>query len=68
MHPVDFQVRPTEALSSHHYLCSCTKELWILIMHLLEYRNKELHTPVIQTHGCSQADRIFHLYVFDVTK
>ncbi|XP_028985753.1 protein MMS22-like isoform X2 [Betta splendens] len=39
------KVRPTEALSSHHYLCSCTKELWVLLIHLLEYRNKTLHTP-----------------------
>ncbi|KAM6995376.1 protein MMS22-like [Tautogolabrus adspersus] len=38
------KVRPTEALSSHHYLCSCTKELWILLMHLLEHRKKVLHT------------------------
>ncbi|XP_026149851.1 protein MMS22-like [Mastacembelus armatus] len=38
------KVRPTEALSSHHYLCSCTKELWVLLMHLLESRNKVLHT------------------------
>ncbi|KAM9852296.1 protein MMS22-like [Aulostomus maculatus] len=38
------KVRPTEALSSHHHLCSCTKELWILVMHLLEYRTKVLHT------------------------
>uniref|UniRef100_A0A3Q3WY48 Protein MMS22-like n=1 Tax=Mola mola TaxID=94237 RepID=A0A3Q3WY48_MOLML len=38
------KVRPTEALSSRHYLCSCTKELWVLLMHLLEHRNKVLHT------------------------
>ncbi|XP_054638084.1 protein MMS22-like [Dunckerocampus dactyliophorus] len=38
------KVRPTEVLSSHHYLCSCTKELWILVIHLLEYRNKRLHS------------------------
>nr|XP_046256246.1 protein MMS22-like [Scatophagus argus]XP_046256247.1 protein MMS22-like [Scatophagus argus]XP_046256248.1 protein MMS22-like [Scatophagus argus] len=38
------KVRPTEALSSHHYLCSCTKELWVQLMHLLEHRNKVLHT------------------------
>ncbi|XP_042281005.1 protein MMS22-like isoform X1 [Thunnus maccoyii] len=38
------KVRPTEALSSHHYLCSCTKELWVLVMHLLENRNKMLQT------------------------
>ncbi|KAI3361438.1 hypothetical protein L3Q82_013609, partial [Scortum barcoo] len=37
------KVRPTEALSSQHYLCSCTKELWVLLMHLLEYRSKVLH-------------------------
>nr|XP_057909184.1 protein MMS22-like isoform X2 [Doryrhamphus excisus]XP_057909185.1 protein MMS22-like isoform X2 [Doryrhamphus excisus]XP_057909186.1 protein MMS22-like isoform X2 [Doryrhamphus excisus]XP_057909187.1 protein MMS22-like isoform X2 [Doryrhamphus excisus]XP_057909189.1 protein MMS22-like isoform X2 [Doryrhamphus excisus]XP_057909190.1 protein MMS22-like isoform X2 [Doryrhamphus excisus] len=38
------KVRPTEVLSSHHYLCSCTKELWILVIHLLEYRSKRLHS------------------------
>ncbi|XP_068178886.1 protein MMS22-like [Antennarius striatus] len=38
------KVRPTEALNSHHYLCSCTKELWVLLMHLVEHRNKVLHT------------------------
>ncbi|XP_037129623.1 protein MMS22-like [Syngnathus acus] len=38
------KVRPTEVLSSHHYLCSCTKELWILVIHLLQYRNKRLHS------------------------
>ncbi|KAM3613898.1 uncharacterized protein V6R79_006727 [Siganus canaliculatus] len=38
------KVRPTEALSSHHYLCSCTKEMWVLLMHLLEHRSKVLHT------------------------
>lgn len=48
MNPVDFQVRPTEALSSHHYLCSCTQELWVLLMHLVQHRNKVLHTRVTQ--------------------
>ncbi|XP_061632514.1 protein MMS22-like isoform X1 [Phyllopteryx taeniolatus] len=38
------KVRPTEVLSSHHYLCSCTKELWILVIHLLQFRNKRLHS------------------------
>ncbi|XP_068616403.1 protein MMS22-like [Brachionichthys hirsutus] len=38
------KVRPTEALNSHHYHCSCTKELWVLLMHLLEHRKKVLHT------------------------
>ncbi|KAM4633337.1 protein MMS22-like [Polymixia lowei] len=38
------KVRPTEALTSHHYPCTCTKELWILLIHLLECRSKVLHT------------------------
>ncbi|KAM8846831.1 protein MMS22-like isoform 1-T1 [Synchiropus picturatus] len=38
------KVRPTEALNSHHHLCSCTKELWVLIMQLLDCRSKEKHT------------------------
>ncbi|CAB1333668.1 unnamed protein product [Coregonus sp. 'balchen'] len=38
------KVRPTEALTSHHYHCTCTKELWILLIHLLEHRSKVLHT------------------------
>ncbi|KAJ8411514.1 hypothetical protein AAFF_G00163220 [Aldrovandia affinis] len=38
------KVRPTEALSTHHYHCTCTKELWILIRHLLEHRSRVLHT------------------------
>ncbi|XP_071758557.2 protein MMS22-like [Centroberyx gerrardi] len=38
------KVRPTEALTSRHYPCSCTKELWILLIQLLEYRSKLLHT------------------------
>ncbi|XP_030606196.1 protein MMS22-like [Archocentrus centrarchus] len=44
------KVRPTEALSSHHYLCTCTKELWVLLMYLLEYRNKLLHTQSFWSH------------------
>lgn len=46
MNPVVFQVRPMEAISSHHYLCSCTQELWVMLMHLVEHRNKVLHTRV----------------------
>uniref|UniRef100_A0AAY4ALZ9 Protein MMS22-like n=1 Tax=Denticeps clupeoides TaxID=299321 RepID=A0AAY4ALZ9_9TELE len=38
------KVRPTEAISSHHYHCLCTKELWILLIHLSEYRSKVMHT------------------------
>ncbi|CAN9514129.1 unnamed protein product [Ophioblennius macclurei] len=38
------KVRPTEGLSSHHYLCTCTKELWVLLMFLVEHRHKVLHT------------------------
>ncbi|XP_042565150.1 protein MMS22-like [Clupea harengus] len=39
------RVRPTEAMSSHHYHCLCTKELWVLLIHLLEHRSKTTHTP-----------------------
>uniref|UniRef100_A0A4W4F668 Protein MMS22-like n=1 Tax=Electrophorus electricus TaxID=8005 RepID=A0A4W4F668_ELEEL len=35
---------PTEALSTNHYHCVCTKELWILLIHLLEHRSKTIHT------------------------
>ncbi|XP_072317046.1 protein MMS22-like [Eucyclogobius newberryi] len=38
------KVRPTEAFTIQHYSCSCIKELWILLMHLLENRSKVLHT------------------------
>ncbi|KAJ8354044.1 hypothetical protein SKAU_G00216110 [Synaphobranchus kaupii] len=38
------KVRPTEALTTHHYQCTCTKELWVLIRHLLEHRGRVLHT------------------------
>ncbi|XP_077072871.1 protein MMS22-like isoform X2 [Siphateles boraxobius] len=38
------KVRPTETLNTHHYHCLCTKELWILLMHLLEHRSKSMHT------------------------
>uniref|UniRef100_A0A8C6V213 Protein MMS22-like n=1 Tax=Neogobius melanostomus TaxID=47308 RepID=A0A8C6V213_9GOBI len=38
------KVRPTETLNIHHYPCPCIKELWILLMHLLENRSKVLHT------------------------
>ncbi|NXP51950.1 MMS22 protein, partial [Heliornis fulica] len=34
------KVRPSEALNSHHYPCTCIKELWILLMQLLDHRNK----------------------------
>ncbi|NXP16257.1 MMS22 protein, partial [Scytalopus superciliaris] len=38
------KVRPSEALSSHHYPCTCIKELWVLLIQLLDYRNKGSHT------------------------
>ncbi|KAJ8288321.1 hypothetical protein COCON_G00009800 [Conger conger] len=38
------KVRPTEALTTHHYQCTCTKELWILTRHLLEHRSRVIHT------------------------
>ncbi|XP_032714063.1 protein MMS22-like [Lontra canadensis] len=34
------KVRPSEALASHHCPCSCIKELWVLLIHLLEHRSK----------------------------
>ncbi|KAM6280262.1 protein MMS22-like isoform 2-T2 [Porphyrio hochstetteri] len=38
------KVRPSEALATHHYPCTCIKELWILLIHLLDHRNKGSHT------------------------
>ncbi|XP_074006815.1 LOW QUALITY PROTEIN: protein MMS22-like [Numenius arquata] len=38
------KVRPSEALTSHHYSCICIKELWILLIQLLDHRNKGSHT------------------------
>ncbi|CAM5131976.1 unnamed protein product [Natator depressus] len=38
------KVRPSEALTSHHYPCSCIKELWVLLIHLLDHRNKGSQT------------------------
>uniref|UniRef100_A0A8D2B947 Protein MMS22-like n=1 Tax=Sciurus vulgaris TaxID=55149 RepID=A0A8D2B947_SCIVU len=34
------KVRPSEALMSHHCPCPCIKELWILLIHLLDHRSK----------------------------
>ncbi|KAI5944207.1 Protein MMS22-like [Manis javanica] len=34
------KVRPPEALVSHHCPCPCFKELWVLLIHLLDYRSK----------------------------
>ncbi|NWW91560.1 MMS22 protein, partial [Rhynochetos jubatus] len=38
------KVRPSEALTSHHYPCICIKELWVLLIQLLDHRNKGFHT------------------------
>ncbi|KAM9382704.1 protein MMS22-like [Phaethornis superciliosus] len=38
------KVRPSEALASHHFSCTCIKELWVLLIHLLDHRNKGSHT------------------------
>uniref|UniRef100_A0A803W3S6 Protein MMS22-like n=1 Tax=Ficedula albicollis TaxID=59894 RepID=A0A803W3S6_FICAL len=38
------KVRPSEALTSSHYPCSCIKELWILLIQLLDHRNKGSNT------------------------
>ncbi|NXJ75798.1 MMS22 protein, partial [Trogon melanurus] len=37
------KVRPSEALTSHHFPCTCIKELWVLLIHLLDHRNKGSH-------------------------
>nr|KAF6462502.1 MMS22 like, DNA repair protein [Molossus molossus] len=34
------KVRPSEALMSHHCPCPCIKELWVLLIHLLDNRSK----------------------------
>lgn len=34
------KVRPSEALMSHHCPCPCIKELWVLLIHLLNHRSK----------------------------
>lgn len=34
------KVRPSEALMVHHCPCSCVKELWVLLIHLLDHRSK----------------------------
>ncbi|XP_052573716.1 protein MMS22-like isoform X2 [Peromyscus californicus insignis] len=34
------KVRPSEALMINHYSCSCVKELWVLLIHLLDHRSK----------------------------
>ncbi|XP_077018566.1 protein MMS22-like isoform X2 [Tamandua tetradactyla] len=34
------KVRPSEALVSHHCPCPCIKELWVLLIHLLDHRNR----------------------------
>lgn len=58
-----FQVRPTEALSIHHCLCPCTKELWVLLMHLLERRHKVLHREVkTNTHLFARAVKYERVY------
>ncbi|XP_004710990.1 protein MMS22-like [Echinops telfairi] len=34
------KVRPSEVLMSHHCPCPCLKELWVLLIHLLDHRSK----------------------------
>ncbi|KAM6185176.1 protein MMS22-like [Rhynchocyon petersi] len=34
------KVRPSEALTSHHCPCLCIKELWVLLIHLLDHKCK----------------------------
>ncbi|XP_073531837.1 protein MMS22-like isoform X2 [Phyllobates terribilis] len=35
------KVRPSETLSSHIYSCPCIKEMWTLLIQLLDHRSKE---------------------------
>uniref|UniRef100_A0A0P6JB16 Protein MMS22-like n=2 Tax=Heterocephalus glaber TaxID=10181 RepID=A0A0P6JB16_HETGA len=34
------KIRPSEALMSDHCSCSCMKELWVLLIHILDHRRK----------------------------
>ncbi|XP_037698427.1 protein MMS22-like isoform X2 [Choloepus didactylus] len=34
------KVRPSEALMNHHCPCPCIKELWVLLIHLLDHRSR----------------------------
>ncbi|KAM4043309.1 protein MMS22-like isoform 2-T2 [Anomaloglossus baeobatrachus] len=47
------KVRPSEALSSHIYSCPCIKEMWTLLIQLLDHRGKgsssESFWPLIST-------------------
>ncbi|NWH73453.1 MMS22 protein, partial [Piaya cayana] len=43
------KVRPSEALASHHYPCTCIRELWILLIQLLDHRNKASHIECFWT-------------------
>ncbi|XP_051880793.1 protein MMS22-like isoform X2 [Pristis pectinata] len=38
------KVRPSDVLNICHYQCSCVKELWTLLIHLLDHRNKTSQT------------------------
>ncbi|XP_060676817.1 protein MMS22-like [Hemiscyllium ocellatum] len=38
------KVRPSEVLTMYHYQCNCIKELWVLLIHLLDHRNKVSQT------------------------
>ncbi|XP_044530299.1 protein MMS22-like [Gracilinanus agilis] len=38
------KVRPSEAVTSHHCPCLCIKELWVLLIQLLDHRSKGCHT------------------------
>uniref|UniRef100_A0A4X2KAZ2 Protein MMS22-like n=1 Tax=Vombatus ursinus TaxID=29139 RepID=A0A4X2KAZ2_VOMUR len=38
------KVRPSEALTSHQCPCLCIKELWVLLIQLLDHRSKGCHT------------------------
>lgn len=58
-----FQVRPSEALTSSHYPCTCIKELWILLIQLLDHRNKGSNTEVKEEYFyiCSTVTKCSHM-------
>lgn len=60
-----FQVRPSEALTSSHYPCTCIKELWILLIQLLDHRNKGSNTEVKEEYFyiCSRVTKCSHIVV-----
>ncbi|XP_062429063.1 protein MMS22-like [Rhea pennata] len=53
------KVRPSEALTSNHYPCTCIKELWILVIQLLDHRSKGSHTETFWSSVNKNLNNIF---------